>query len=226
MSNRYYAEKLSGQRLDRVYAIAGARVRRYLEAEIAHVRTLVRPGDRVLELGCGTGRVLAALEPDAGELWGVDHALASVRLARTRHPACHWALMDAACLGFKPRRFDVVAGIQNFISACRIPPDALLRECLRVADRGGRIVLSSYAASFWTHRLKWFHDQADAGLLGAIDEKATGNGLIVGKNGFRATTFSRTDFADLARNVGVDADVYEVDGSSLFFRVTLPESWD
>ena len=60
MSNRYYAEKLSGQRLDRVYAIAGARVRRYLEAEIAHVRTLVRPGDRVLELGCGTGRVLAA----------------------------------------------------------------------------------------------------------------------------------------------------------------------
>ena len=57
-ANAYYAQKLSADRLDRVYAIACPRVRQYLQAEMDHVQAAIRPGDRVLELGCGTGRVL------------------------------------------------------------------------------------------------------------------------------------------------------------------------
>lgn len=220
MKKNYYARKLSARRLDRVYAIAGPRVRQYLAAEIAHVRAAIRPGDRLLELGCGTGRVLARLAQVAGVAWGVDNALASVRLARTRHPGCHWAVMDAARLGFEARCFDVVVGIQNFISACKVPPAELVRECLRVVRPEGRIFLSSYAASFWPQRLAWFRAQAEEGLLGAIDEAATGNGVVVGRDGFRATTFSPADFADLADRLGVKAKIYEVDGSSVFCEMT------
>lgn len=220
MTTAYYARKLSARRLDRVYAIAGPGVRQYLAAEIAHVRAAIRPGDRVLELGCGTGRVLTRLARVAGAAWGVDNALASVHLARIRHPGCRWAVMDAARLGFEARCFDVVVGIQNFISACRVPPAVLLRECLRVARPGGRIFLSSYAASFWPWRLAWFRAQAGEGLLGAIDEAATGNGIIVGRDGFRATTFSPADFAGLADRLDVAAKIYEVDGSSVFCEVT------
>jgi hypothetical protein len=61
MNKTYYAQRLSGHGLDRVYEIAGSRVRQYLAAEIAHVREAIRSGDWILELGCGTGRVLAAL---------------------------------------------------------------------------------------------------------------------------------------------------------------------
>jgi SAM-dependent methyltransferase len=57
----YYREKLSANRLERVYAIAPPRVRQYLDAEIDHVLALVGPNDAVLELGCGYGRVLALL---------------------------------------------------------------------------------------------------------------------------------------------------------------------
>jgi 2-polyprenyl-6-hydroxyphenyl methylase/3-demethylubiquinone-9 3-methyltransferase len=220
MNKAYYACKLSARRLDRVYAIAGPRVRQYLAAEIDHVRAAIRPGERVLELGCGTGRVLAPLAQVAGEAWGVDNALASVRLARTRHSGCRWAVMDAARLGFGPRCFDVVVGIQNFISACKVPPPDLVRECLRVVRPGGRIFLSSYTAAFWPQRLAWFRAQAGEGLLGAIDEAATGNGVIAGRDGFRATTFSPADFAELAGRLGVAAKVYEVDGSSVFCEVT------
>jgi 2-polyprenyl-6-hydroxyphenyl methylase/3-demethylubiquinone-9 3-methyltransferase len=220
MDRKYYAEKLSARRLDRVYEIAGPRVRQYLQAEIEHVRAFIQPGDRVLELGCGTGRVLAALNPAAGTAWGVDHAYESVRLARNRHPDSHWAVMDAAGLGLRDDRFDVVAGIQNFISACKVPPEILLRECLRVARPGARILLSSYAGAFWPHRLDWFRAQADEGLLGAIDEDATGDGVIVGKDGFRATTFTPENFADLAGGLGVEAEIYEIDRSSVFCKVT------
>ena len=222
MDRSYYARKLSARSLDRVYEIAGFRVRQYLQAEIDHVRTVIESGDRVLELGCGTGRVLTALKPPGGDAWGVDNARESVHLARNRRPDCHWVVMDAAALGFRDGSFDVVIGVQNFISACKVPPEILLRECLRVTHSGGRILLSSYAASFWPHRLAWFRAQVGEGLLGAIDEDATGDGVIVGKDGFRATTFSPEDFAGLAGRVGVEAEIYEIDGSSVFCQVRKP----
>ena len=220
MNKTYYAEKLSARRLDQVYAIASPRVRQYLQAEIDHVRAIIRPGDRVLELGCGTGRVLAALAPAADIAWGVDNAFESVLQAQARHADCHWAVMDAANPGFRADSFDLVIGVQNFISACKIPPEDLVRACLAMTRPAGRVLLSSYAAAFWPHRLAWFRDQAAEGLLGAIDEAATGNGAIVGKDGFRATTFSPGDFADLARRLGVAAEIDEVDESSVFCQIT------
>jgi 2-polyprenyl-6-hydroxyphenyl methylase/3-demethylubiquinone-9 3-methyltransferase len=202
-----------------VYAIAGARVRQYLQAEIRHVRNVIRPGDRVLELGCGTGRVLASLQTPGIKLWGVDNARESLRLARARHPGCRWAVMDAAALGLPDAGFDVVIGVQNFISACKVPPEDLVREALRVARSGGRILFSSYTEAFWPHRLEWFRTQAAEGLLGAIDEATTGDGIIVGCDGFRATTFHPQDFAALARRLGVAAEIYTVDGSSVFLAL-------
>ena len=46
----YYSEKLSAERLRRVYDLAPARVKRYLDAEIEFVLKRINPGDRVLEL--------------------------------------------------------------------------------------------------------------------------------------------------------------------------------
>src|SRR5690242_7046812 len=47
-------------------------------------RHLVAPGQRVLEVGCGAGDLLAALEPAEGV--GVDFSGEMVRIARDRHP--------------------------------------------------------------------------------------------------------------------------------------------
>ena len=222
VSRDYYIRKLCAGRLDRVYALAGQRVRQYLQAEIDHLQAALSPGDRVLELGCGTGRVLAPLAQTTGQGWGVDNAAASVMWARQAHPELILAVMDAAALGFAAQSFDTVVAVQNFISACGLPPEKLLHECLRVSRPGGRIFLSSYAERFWPHRLGWFRDQAAAGLLGAIDETATGNGVIVGRDGFRATTFSPKAFRDLAAGIGVAAQICEVDRSSVFCRIDVP----
>lgn len=47
-------------------------------------RNLVAPGQRVLEIGCGQGNLLAALEPAAGV--GVDFSPKMIALAREKHP--------------------------------------------------------------------------------------------------------------------------------------------
>jgi len=62
----YYSEKLSAERLRRVYEIAPPRVRRYLEAETEHILSRIRRSDTVVELGCGYGRVLARIAKAAG----------------------------------------------------------------------------------------------------------------------------------------------------------------
>ena len=223
MDRNYYARGLSGERLDRVYAVADARVRQYLEAEIDHVAGGLAPGERLLELGCGCGRVLAPLAKKAGAGWGVDNSTASLRLAARRHPGLHLAAMDIAALGFSTGCFDAVIGIQNVVSACKVPPALILAEALRVTRPGGRVILSSYAEAFWPHRLDWFRRQADEGLLGPIDEAATGGGVIACTDGFQSTTLGPDDFEMLARAAGVTARVSTIDGSSVFCEIEVPE---
>jgi SAM-dependent methyltransferase len=61
-----------------------ARSRYYYDALQHLLRLFVPPGQRVLEIGCGNGDRLAALEPSHGV--GVDLSATMLDLARTKHP--------------------------------------------------------------------------------------------------------------------------------------------
>lgn len=56
------------------------------------MRFLVPPGQRVLDLGCGTGQLLAALEPARGV--GIDFSESMIAAARTQHPAFDFRVGD------------------------------------------------------------------------------------------------------------------------------------
>lgn len=220
--DRYYAETLSAERLLRCYELAPPRVRRYLRAEIEFVLERVRPGSPVLELGCGYGRILERLRERAGRVVGLDNSPASLGLARERlgpGSPCLLVLADAGRLPFAAESFDLVVCIQNGVSAFKVEPRRLFEEALRVTRPGGSALFSSYAERFWDSRLDWFRIQAAHGLIGEIDESATGNGVIVCKDGFRATTAAPGDFAAWASGTGRAWRITEIDGSSLFCEV-------
>jgi SAM-dependent methyltransferase len=221
----YYREKLSGERLRECYDIAPPRVRAYLEGEIRVVLERVAPSARVLELGCGYGRVLAPLATRSRFVTGVDTSIESLRLARSvlaSGPGAALVQMDAARLGFRPGAFELTICIQNGISAFGIEPATLLREAVSATRSGGTVLLSSYAAGFWEDRLRWFEAQAARGLVGPIDRRATGDGVIVCTDGFRATTTSPGEFERLASRVGLVPRIFEVEGASLFCEVRVP----
>ncbi len=72
MTSSYYSDKLAAERLQRCYELAPPAVQRFLEVESQYVRQRIRPTDRVLELGCGYGRVLEDLGvPEQGMLVGI-----------------------------------------------------------------------------------------------------------------------------------------------------------
>jgi len=223
LSKDYYSQKLSAEQLHKVYEVAPPRVRRYLEAEIDFVRERILPGSLALELGCGYGRVLQGLPSGTRRLVGIDTSVASLLMGRGYLKGkVMMAVMNAVLLGFKDKCFDLVACIQNGISAFKVDQEELIREALRVTRPGGRVLFSSYSEKFWPERLNWFRIQADHALLGEIDEKATGNGVIVCKDGFRATTVGRADFRALASRIGVACTIEEVDESSIFCEMLVP----
>ncbi|HLE84785.1 MAG TPA: hypothetical protein VJG13_10640 [Thermoanaerobaculia bacterium] len=86
---------------------------------------------------------------------------------------------------------------------------------------GSRVLFSTYSRRFWEPRLDWFRAQAAAGLLGGIDEDATGDGVIVCTDGLRAGTVSPEAFLSMVSGLDLAATVTEVDASSLFSDIRV-----
>jgi SAM-dependent methyltransferase len=187
MTNRYYADTLSAERLKRCYEIAPPRVRQYLAAEIDFALDSIRSGDIVLDLGCGYGRTMRAFARKAGFVVGIDTSRPNLLFGRSYLRSIGNGLlleMDAATLAFPDGTFDVAVCIQNGISAFGRDPLRLFEESLRVVKPGGKALFSTYAEEFWDDRLDWFRRQSAEGLLGEIDEDRTGAGVIVCRDGF------------------------------------------
>lgn len=219
----YYAQKLSAQRLRRCYELAPPRVKRYLEAEIEFVLARIEAGARILELGCGYGRVVQRLVVRTKNVVGIDTSAASLALAGETVGGSVWGflLMNALAPGFADRQFDLVICIQNGMAAFGVDRRQLIQEAVRITRKDGLVLFSSYAEQFWADRLAWFRIQARHGLIGEIDEEATGNGVIVCRDGFRAGTVNPAELAGLVADLNLCAQISEVDGSSIFLEIQV-----
>ncbi len=85
-----------------------SRASHYHRAIAELCRRYVAPGGRVLELGCGTGDLLAALAPDPAGSLGVDVSAGMVARARARHPELSFERADAEALALPGRTFDAI----------------------------------------------------------------------------------------------------------------------
>jgi ubiquinone/menaquinone biosynthesis C-methylase UbiE len=108
----------------------------------------VRPGARVLEVGCGTGvvvRDLAALVGRRGEVVGVDASRQLLERARAlcretaRQARITLRVADGASLPFATNRFDLALAITVVLHVA--DPLRVAREMVRVTRPGGRVGL-------------------------------------------------------------------------------------
>ncbi len=65
---------------------------------------IIPEGSRVLELGCGDGRLLAALRPSVGV--GLDFAPAAIAKARKQYPELHFEVADVEQFELTETNFD------------------------------------------------------------------------------------------------------------------------
>ena len=99
----------------------------------------IAPGQRVLDVGCGTGVFLRLAADRGAEVFGLDASDALLELARARVPDADLRVGDMQFLPYEDDQFDVVTGFNSFFFAADIT--AALRESGRVAKPGAPVVI-------------------------------------------------------------------------------------
>ena len=102
-------------------------------------RAAVHPKDRVLEVGVGTGAVLAALaEEHACKSYGVDINPSGLIFSKTQFPAFHLAQANGLSLPFDQNSFQHT--FCHFLLIWVQDPQQILREMQRVTQSGGAVI--------------------------------------------------------------------------------------
>lgn len=120
-----------------------ARQARYWRALVRIYQELVPAGATVLEVGCGTGSLLASLSPRRGA--GLDISPAMVEAARAKHPELEFWVEDIA----RPTRRDAF----EFVLLCDVlehlpDPDSALEGLKSYAD-GRTLFVATAANPLW-----------------------------------------------------------------------------
>jgi len=120
------------------------RNRFYYESDYAYMRFLIPEGLRVLDLGCGTGRLLAELRPLRGV--GIDFSPEMINVARKRHPGLEFFVGDVESpetYAHLDGPFDVIVLSDTIgsLTDCQATLEGLHRLC----SPETRVVIAYYA---------------------------------------------------------------------------------
>jgi SAM-dependent methyltransferase len=94
---------------------------------------------RILDVGCGTGVLLARLKSERRELYGFDISPTGVRIAKTINKDTNLFVADARHMPFKSNSFDYIICTEVLE---HIEGDDAIRECYRVLRANGSALFS------------------------------------------------------------------------------------
>ena len=96
-----------------------------------------KPGERILDIGCGTGHLTAKIGATGAQVAGVDRSPEMIQQARSEHPAITFEVMDVRELAF-PEKFDAV--FSNATLHWITNPEPAVAAISSVLKPGGRFV--------------------------------------------------------------------------------------
>jgi SAM-dependent methyltransferase len=99
----------------------------------------IRHGDRLLDIGCGTGVFLRLATRVGAQVSGLDASESLLGVARMRVPEADLRMGEMEALPWEDNSFDVVTGFNSFFYAADMV--AALREAGRVAKPGAAVVI-------------------------------------------------------------------------------------
>ncbi|MBB4684268.1 class I SAM-dependent methyltransferase [Amycolatopsis jiangsuensis] len=160
----------------------------------AAVRDLIEvlpPGSRVLDLGSGTGRPVAADLAAAGHrVTGLDVSAEMVRIAREQVPDADFVHTDLRQWHSEPSSWDAVCAFFPFLQMPRADTEAALADIAGWLAPGGRLALVTVPSDvedvpveFLGHRI-----HVTSFSAGALLERVRAAGLVVTET--RSETFA------------------------------------
>lgn len=96
-----------------------------------------KPGERILDIGCGTGHLTAEIAATGAIVTGMDRSPEMIAEAKAKHPKLEFEVRDARELSFD-RQFDAV--FSNAALHWILEPEKVIRGIAKALRPGGRFV--------------------------------------------------------------------------------------
>ncbi len=175
------------------------------DGRVQAVLQTIRPGDRVLEAGCGKGRLLRAVADAAPDcrLTGVDISEAFLACLPSGVTPLLGSMESIPC---PDDAFDVVFSVEALEHSPN--PDAAIREMIRVARPGGWVIVIDKQRAHWGRMScppweRWPAVETLKSLLGrgcdevaarpvAFDRRTAADGMMVMWRGRKRTALNRS----------------------------------
>ena len=161
-----------------VYDLIYPRSTSYLDSARHLAQNFVQPGDRVLDLGAGTGLLTKEMLPKALSIISFDlhekmlrqgqkKVLKEIRDAKLPSAGTGFCQGNALCLPFADNTFDLVATAFMLVYLTKEQKVNAIKEAKRVVRDDGRIVLLTFQGEIhprFTPRAGWREVFEEAGL--------------------------------------------------------------
>lgn len=133
--------------------------RTYVWEDLKPLTRFVNAGDKILDLGCGNGRLLGFFKNKDVEYIGIDNSDKIIEIARTKYPGVKFQIASALNLPFEDDYFDKIFSIAVFH---HIPSKKFrikfLQQAKRVLKPNGLLILFVWNLQqkrFWKYHLKY-----------------------------------------------------------------------
>jgi len=137
-----------------------SKTRSYVWEELRYLTQLCIPGEKILDLGCGNGRLLELLKDFNIDYIGIDDSEKLIEVAKQRYPDKRFQKANALSLPFPNNYFDKIFSIAVFH---HIPSEKFrlkfLKEGKRVLKPKGLFILTVwnlFQKKFLKYHLKFF----------------------------------------------------------------------
>jgi len=131
-----------------------SRTRNFFWEEFKPLAKYANIGDRILDLGCGNGRLLDLLRGKPIEYFGIDISKNLINIARQRYPNQEFNVFDGLKIPFDDNYFDKIfcIAVLHHIPGRQLRNE-FLQETKRALQPDGKLILTTWylwnKPSFW-----------------------------------------------------------------------------
>lgn len=189
----------------------------------------LKAGDRVLDLGCGNGRLLEALKETAVDYLGVDSSPALISLARQNYPDKQFVVSDLLNIQEIPDgQFDYIfcLAVLQHLPGVRRREQALLEMTKKLKPQG-EIIISNW--NLWAHKKhrqqlfkNWWKKiigRFDLDFNDLIFPWKSANGQEVCERYYHA--FTKNELKRLAKKVDLEIISLEKDSYNFWLKLRI-----
>jgi len=165
----------------------------------------VAPGNRVLDLGCGTGTLAKMCADRGADVTGVDANSGMLAVAKKNSPSTNYLNISLSNLDehFEDESFDIILSTLAFSELTRMERLHILKQVKRLLKKGGRVFIGdeiipkNFFAKYFYHAfrlpmrlLTWILTQTTTNAIPSFDDDVREAGMeIVNRKPFMLGMF-------------------------------------